>query len=114
MGPSVTACSSTQSTHTYPDMATRLLSFITTKNQGVSENTNIILTFQPLNPSNLYITQRKYALSVKNLSLTSHTSSCSLEGKQLRAGDDTGRVTNILLQLMKFAKNRTSTRSPKQ
>lgn len=36
-----------------PNMATRNLSFITTKDKGVSENTNIILTFQPLNPQDL-------------------------------------------------------------
>ncbi|GJE94749.1 hypothetical protein PsYK624_109210 [Phanerochaete sordida] len=38
-------------------MATRNLSFITTKAQGVSENTNIILTFVPVDKTDLYSKQ---------------------------------------------------------
>ena len=45
-------------------MATRNLSFITTKAQGVSENTNIILTFVPVDKTDLYSKQRKLCLVV--------------------------------------------------
>ncbi|EKM58514.1 uncharacterized protein PHACADRAFT_207328 [Phanerochaete carnosa HHB-10118-sp] len=38
-------------------MATRNLSFVITKAQGVSENTNIILTFVPVDETDLYIKQ---------------------------------------------------------
>jgi hypothetical protein len=39
-------------------MATRKLAFVTTKAQGVSENTYVILTFTPVDEADLYSKQR--------------------------------------------------------